>query len=256
VKVLLVMGFGYSCVFMIFLIGMRLLGNIAVFTEECLKICNMKNTLILCFVLSAAALFAQTELEPFEHIRTFGNLRVVLTQGDSYSYTANENLGDLKISVKEGKLRISHKQNEKMWSERTVVEVTYKNLQSIYASAGSEIVHEKTMEVGDFDLDFDSGAFARLTIDAQSLDVNVGEGAVLRLHGSSRVMDAVSTTGGVLKAMDFKAHTVYVRANTGGTATVYAVEKIEAKASIGGFISYFGDPEYVKSTESMGGSIR
>jgi Putative auto-transporter adhesin, head GIN domain len=215
----------------------------------------MKSTLILLFALSAATLFAQTELEPFEHLKTFGNIRVVLTQGDSYSYTALDNRGDLKISVKEGKLKISHRQNEKMWSKRTVVEVTYKKLRSIYASAGSEIVHEATMEVGDIDLDFDSGAFSRLTIDAQSIDVNVGEGAVLKLHGTSRVLDAAATTGGVLKAMGFKAQTVYVRANTGAQASVYAIEKIEAKASLGGMISYFGDPEYVRSTETLGGSV-
>jgi len=216
----------------------------------------MKSAIILFFALCTATLCAQTQLEPFEHIKTFGNISVVLTQGDSYSYTATENLGDLKISVKEGKLKISHKQNEKMWSKRTVVEVTYKELQSIYASAGSEVVHEATMEVGDMDLDFDAGAFARLTIDAQSVQANVGEGAVLKLHGSSRVLEAVATTGAVLKAMDFKAQTVYVRANTGGQASVHALEKIDAKASMGGMISYFGEPEYVKSYESMGGTVK
>lgn len=216
----------------------------------------MKNVLVLIFALSAATALAQIKVEPFEHIKTFGNVRVVLTQGDSYSYTATENISDLKISVKEGKLKISHKQNEKMWSERTIVEVTYKELRSIYASAGSEVVHEATMEVSNLDLDFDSGAFARLTIDAQSVEANVGEGAVLRLNGTSRVFEAAATTGGVLKAMDFKAQTVYIRANTGAQATVHAVEKIEAKASLGGMISYFGDPEYVMSSETMGGSIR
>ena len=84
----------------------------------------------------------------------------------------------------------------------------------------------------------------------------MGEGAVLKLHGTSRVLDAAATTGAVLKAMDFKAQTVYVRANTGGQASVHAIEKIEAKASMGGMISYFGDPEYVKSSETMGGNIR
>jgi len=216
----------------------------------------MKNALILFFTLSAATLFAQTELESFEHIKTFGNVRVVLTQGDSYSYTASENLGELKISVKEGTLKISHKQNKRMWSERTVVEVTYKELRSLYASAGSEVVHDAIMEVGDFDLDFDSGAFARLKVDAQSIEVNVGEGAVLKLHGTSRVLEAAATTGGVLKAMDFKAQTVYVRANTGGQASVHATEKIEARASMGGMISYDGDPDYVRSSESMGGTVR
>ncbi len=216
----------------------------------------MKNVLILFFSLSLTTLFAQTQLESFERLKTFGNVSVVLTQGDSYSYTADENLGDLKISVKDGTLKISHKQNQKMWSQRTVIEVTYKELRSIYASAGSEVVHEATMEVGDFDLDFDSGAFARLTIDAQSLEVNVGEGAVLKLHGTSRVLEAAATTGAVLKASDFKAQTVYVRANTGGQASVHAVEKIEAKASMGGMISYFGDPEYVRSSETLGGAIR
>lgn len=235
---------------------MHLFMPLCVFTVQQFKLKIMKNTLILIFAMLASAAFSQTEIADFEHIKTFGNVRVVLTQGDSYAYSADENLSDLKISVKEGTLKISHKQNQRMWSERTVVEVTYKVLRSIYASAGSEVVHEATMELDALDLDFDSGAFARLTIDAQSLEVNVGEGAVLKLHGTSRVLDAVATTGGVLKAMDFKAQTVYIRANTGGQASVHAVEKIEAKASMGGMISYFGDPEYVKSKETMGGNIR
>ncbi|MDX1406725.1 MAG: head GIN domain-containing protein [Saprospiraceae bacterium] len=213
---------------------------------------------LFVLILSAGTVLAtaQTSLNDFQKISVSGNVKLILKQGNSPSYTASGNTSELKVRVEQGKLKITNNKVFKDWDKPVVVEVTYTSIRALYASAGAQVQNEGTLNVGDFELSVDTGANGDLLIDAQSLDARVGEGGVLRLEGSGRVLEASSTTGGVLKARDFIAHTVYVKANTGAMASVHASESIEANASMGGSITYSGNPQNVKSKESLGGSIR
>ncbi|MDX1476388.1 MAG: head GIN domain-containing protein [Saprospiraceae bacterium] len=208
----------------------------------------------LCIATTAAT--AQTSLDAFQKISVSGNVKLTLKHGSNTSYTATGNTSELKVRVEQGKLKITNNKVFKDWDKPAVVEVTYTALRALYASAGAQVNTDGTLNAGDFDLSIDTGANGDLLIDAQSLDARVGEGGVLRLEGSGRVLEASSTTGGVLKARDFVAQTVYVKANTGALASVHASESIEASASTGGSITYSGNPQSVKSKESLGGSIR
>ena len=181
---------------------------------------------------------------------------ITLKKGDKNQYTASGDTEKLKVQVEDGKLKVSRVDISDGWKNRAYVTVWYTDIRSLSASAGAQVAHEGTLNAGDFELSFDTGANGELTLDAQSLDVNVGEGGVLRLEGAARVVEATSTTGGILKARDLIAHRVYVSANTGASATVHATEEIDANASLGGSVSYTGDPAIVKVKESLGGSVR
>ena len=143
-----------------------------------------------------------------------------------------------------------------MWSSRTIVEVTYVKLEELNASAGALVEHDGVIEASEFKTNFDTGANGELEIKASELRAQVGEGSLLRLEGSARVFEAVATTGGRLKAGDLISEVVDVSANTGGQATVHASEVLEASATMGGSVQYFGDPEKVSESETLGGSIR
>jgi hypothetical protein len=158
--------------------------------------------------------------------------------------------------VDDGKLKVTRLDIKDGWKNPTYVTVWYTDLRDLSAGAGAEVSHEGTLNAGDFAVSFSSGAHGDLAIDAQSLDVKVGEGAILRLEGSVRVVEADASTGGILKARDLIAHRAYVNSNTGASLTIHATEEIEASASLGGSVSYSGDPEIVKVKESLGGSVR
>ena len=107
----------------------------------------------------------------------------------------------------------------------------------------------------DLEIVFDTGANGRFTVKSEDMVARVGEGSVLKLDGNTRKLEASATTGGVLKAGDLVTRVVNVRANTGGQATVHCTEHLEAAASLGGTVNYYGDPEKIKSNESLGGSV-
>ena len=214
--------------------------------------------LILTVMAAALAMsaMAQTSLNTFEKINVSGSVHLTLVKGSDLSYETSGDTDGLKVKVEQGAVHISRKKAFSGWDKPTNVTLTYNTLRVINASAGAKVEYDGTINAGDFEVDFDTGASGDLTIDAQSLEASVGEGGVLRLAGSARAFEATTTTGGVLKAREFIAHNVYVKANTGATASVHATDSIEASASLGGSVSYTGDPPKVNVKESLGGSVR
>ena len=154
----------------------------------------MRIAFVFAMLLAGNMIFAQTSLDAFEKISVFGNIELVLIKGNEYSYTAREHAEDLKIRVVEGKLKIGHKHNEKMWSDKTVVEVTFKELRSLDASAGATVEYEPELEADDLFLSADTGAFIYLNLKAGSVKAMTGEGGTMTLKGNCRVLEAKSST--------------------------------------------------------------
>ena len=215
----------------------------------------MRTILIFAAALLCTLTYGQTTLEPFEKLSVFGNIELVLIKGDKHSYTARENREDLKIRVVEGKLKIGHRHNQRTWSDKTVVEVTFVELRSLDASAGATIEYEDQIEVSDMFVSADAGAVVYLDLNAETIEAFTGEGGTMTLKGRCRVLEAKATTGSMLKADNLEAQSVYARANTGGKLRVHAVERIEASATLGGSVTYHGDPDIVRISESTGGSV-
>lgn len=220
------------------------------------KITSRPILIVFCLLFGGIQLTAQESLSSFNRISITGSVKVTLKKGDKNQYTATGETDKLKVTVDDGKLRVSRIDINDGWKNPAIVTVWYTDLRSIACTGGAELAHEGTLAVGDFELNMDAGAHGDLEFDAQSLEVSVGEGAVLRLTGSSKVVEADATTGGILKARDLVAHRVYVNAHTGASATVHATEEIDASATLGGSVSYSGSPATVRVKESLGGSVR
>jgi len=213
----------------------------------------------LCTALAlvlATISYAQESLSSFNRVSVTGSVILTLKKGDKTQYTATGDTDKLKVVVNDGKLKITRIEITDGWRNSAYVTVWYTDIRSLNASAGAQINHEGTLNAGDFELNTDTGANGDISIDAQSLEVNVGEGAILRLDGTTRVLEANVSTGGILKARDLIAHRAYVSANTGASASVHAIEEIDAKATLGGSITYEGDPGIIHVKETTGGSVK
>jgi hypothetical protein len=215
----------------------------------------MKIILALIFAAVSTVVCAQGEIAPFHRIAVFGNIELILIPGEAHDIEIYEHEEDVKIKIDEGKLKISHKHNEKMWSNPTTVKVTYTKLTTLDISAGAHCEHQGVMQVGDIVISTDAGAEARLDIEASGIEVVVGEGGVLTLSGKSKILEVKATTGATFRANELDCEAVYVRANTGGHAIVKSTEYVEATAMMGGVITVLGDPDEVKIHESLGGTV-
>jgi hypothetical protein len=215
----------------------------------------MKILLLFVSVLSSALAFAQNPVEPFHRVSVFGNIELILIAGDEHSIDISGHEEDIKIKIDEGKLKVSHRHNEKMWSNPTTVKVTYTKLTALDVSAGAHCEHRGVMQAGDIAISTDAGAETRLEIEASGIEVIVGEGGALTLSGKARILEAKATTGAMFRANDLEVESVYARANTGGHIVVNPTERIEATAMMGGVITILGNPEEVKIHESLGGTV-
>ena len=216
---------------------------------------NMKFFLVTFCLAIASSISSQTSLEPFDRVNAFGNVRVILTKGESPSFNATKKSDDLNIRIKEGTLKISHKHNDRMWSNPLIVEVTYTVLDEVNASAGANVEHDGVFEYGDIELSADAGAKVRFDMDASSVRAFVGEGGVITLDGICKHLEVKGSTGAIFEGRDLKAESVTARSNTGAELLVYAVESVDATAMMGGHVMISGDPPRVQINESLGGTV-
>ena len=81
------------------------------------------------------------------------------------------------------------------------------------------------------------------------------DGASLFLRGNAESEKISVATGGQCDCEKLKTERAYVRANTGGQATVYVTETLEASANTGGGIKYAGNPRSTEIKELMSGGV-
>ena len=220
----------------------------------------MKNIFVFAFCIAIAALSAQSDIKQIESFRGVsfsGNVDIELIPGDKEGYVVTQDHEDLKIDVKDRVLKISLNKVGRVFNNNKAATVTvyYENLSSIKVNAGAQLSHQGVCHFDEMKMRFGSGATGKLEVEGNHLDAGTGEGAVVSLSGKVKSLQAQSSTGAHLKASRLDSDNTDVDADTGGVASVVANKSIEARASLGGTISYQGNPEKFDVKETLGGNI-
>jgi len=219
---------------------------------------------ILIAVLALAVLplvgFAQSEKEidlpAFASLKVFGPFRVHLQPGDTEKVIINSpgSSDNIQAEVKNGRLKIKFKDD--LWrNEKPRIEVHYRVLSEIMAEADGRVRSATVIKSQSLRINLSSGGQADLEIDVRNLDISVTTGAILTLGGQADVQESHVNTGGEIDARDLDSNEVYVKAGTGGRARVRALKLIDARSSMGGYVSYSGNPEIRDHNASLGGTI-
>lgn len=194
----------------------------------------------------------------FDAIHASGNIEVLLQQGGGESVNIEaEGVDEDKVitEVKGGvlKVRIQNVIYNENKSARIVV--TYRDLREIKAQAGARI-YSRTVVKGDkLELKAGSGANINLEVWMDAVEGRAAEGGEIELTGETHTLTAIASTGGLFYGYGLEADEVYARSNTGGEVEVNAHERIDAKASIGGNVSYKGNPKHKSVSTNLGGTI-
>ncbi|GAB4235298.1 MAG: head GIN domain-containing protein [Ekhidna sp.] len=157
------------------------------------------------------------------------------------------------------------------------VYVTYKSIDAISASSAASLSSEGTIQAyGDFDVDVSSAGDiqtritgvdelnidassagdARLEVDAKEVEADVTSAGDVEIAGTAGSLDVEVSSSGDFDGYDLECEEVEASASSGGGAKVYASKKLRGRASSGGSVRYKGNPEYVDTNSSSGGSIR
>lgn len=196
--------------------------------------------------------------KPFNAINAAEGLDVYLTQSESESITveADENLHKLIITeVVDGVLKIHTRENIGKASSKKIL-VNFKDIAAITSTSGSDVYSTNTITTNYLKLKSTSGSDMKLDVNTSVLECKSTSGSDLRLSGKTEKLIAEATSGSDIKAADLNAESSQVKATSGADITINTSKELTAKASSGGDIKYYGNPEKVNKSDGVSGSIR
>ncbi len=194
----------------------------------------------------------------FNEIKVSRGLDVYLTQDASTTLTvqADDNLHDIIMTeVENNVLKIYANENIKRASSKKVM-VTFKDISKIKSTSGSDVFSNSTITAETLELETSSGSDMEVDVNATTLSCKSSSGSDLKLSGKTDMLYAEASSGSDIKAGNLKAERSQVKATSGADITVNTSKELVAKASSGGDIKYYGDPEKVNKTDGVSGSIR
>lgn len=135
------------------------------------------------------------------------------------------------------------------------VYVSFKNLDRIDASAGSDVSSQSTLKVDNLKMYSSSGSDIRLEVEANELSAESSSGSDISLKGKADVLHADASSGSDIKAGDFQVKKCSASSSSGSDVRVFVTEELEANASSGGDVTYSGNPAKKDINESSGGDV-
>jgi hypothetical protein len=195
--------------------------------------------------------------EEFTAIKTSRGLDVFLTQGDDtiLIVEADENLHDIiKTEVENGTLIITASENIGR-ADSKKVRLTFKNISKIKTTSGSDVYSTNTLNIDDLEISSTSGSDVDLSVNTENLICKSTSGSQISLRGKTNSLNAKATSGSNIKAEDLIASSSHVSATSGAGITVNSNKELYAKASSGGDITYYGNPNKITKSDGVSGNI-
>lgn len=199
----------------------------------------------------------RTISEDFSTIKATEGLDVYLTQSDNESIVveADENLQELILTeVEDGVLKIHTKENIGNATSKKV-KISFKDISSIISTSGSDVYSTNTITVEKLTLKSTSGSDIKLDVNTSVLNCSSTSGSDIMLTGKTIKLIAEATSGSDIKAADLIAESSEVKATSGADITVNTSKELTARATSGGDVKYYGNPEKVDTKDSPSGSI-
>ncbi len=194
----------------------------------------------------------------FNKIEVSNGIDLFLTQGDAESLTvqADENLLEIiNTEVVGGTLRIYTEKSIRSAASRKV-KVTFKNIDALTASSGSDVLSNSILELEDLKVRASSGADVDLELNAQNIFASSSSGSDIYLSGSAQSIEADASSGSSVKASKLSAENGTADASSGADVSINVSGKLSANASSGGDVTYYGNPQSVDKNKSSGGRVR
>jgi len=196
--------------------------------------------------------------DDFTGIISSAGIDVFLTQGDQNKVVVetDENLQEyIETSVRNGTLRIETSKNIR-WAKARKVYVTYKELDNIEATSGSNIQGNSVIKSQNLFLKASSGAEIEVEVFSQDLNLNASSGSEMKISGKSSSLTVQASSGSEIDAKRLAVINCIAKASSGAEIEVNVKEKIDAKASSGGEINYYGNPTFANAQKSSSGSVK
>lgn len=240
------------------------------------KIKKMKKLLFSLITLISLTAFAQEHKAindanatvrslsgSFSAISVSSGIDLYLSQGNEESLAVSafdqKHLDRLKTEVVNGTLKIYYDNKGVTWkteNRKLKAYVSFKTLQKLNVSAGSDATVKGSITADNFDLDVSSGSDFKGAITAKALSVEVSSGASISISGKSDKLKVDVSSGADFKGYDLVTDYCDASASSGAGVRVTINKELNAKASSGGDIHYKGEALIRDIKTSSGGSVK
>jgi len=197
------------------------------------------------------------QVKEFDQIEVSRGMNVYITQGTPAKVVviADNNLHEaIETEVDGGVLKVYIKDNIR-WAKEKKVMVTVEKLSRVESSSGSNVYSQNQFMAENLELSAGSGANLTMEVNTRYLKADCSAGANIHLSGLAKEAELEGSSGANLKGQDLKTGNCKMRASSGANVYATVSERLEAKASSGGNVNYYGEPTSTEIEHSSGGNV-
>lgn len=197
------------------------------------------------------------QVDEFDEIKVSRGMNVYITQGSPAKVVviADNNLHEvIETEVEGGVLKVYVNENIR-WAKEKKVMVTVEKLSGVEVTSGSNVWSQSQIMSEYLELKATSGANMKMDVNAKRLKADCSSGANIHLSGLAKEAELETSSGANLKAQELKANNCKMRASSGANVWATVVDRLEAKASSGGNVHYYGEPSSTEIDASSGGNV-
>ncbi|WCO01682.1 head GIN domain-containing protein [Psychroserpens ponticola] len=221
----------------------------------------MKTILTIALLVVTSVLTAQNPKEKgvgdFDEVKVYDLIEVNLVKSDVDKVEiTGDDIEDVEVINKDGKLKIRMKFDKAFNGERTFVAVYYTKLNVIDGNEGAFISSNELITQDYIELRAQEGAILKIGLDVDKVDIRAVTGGIIETKGKAISQDIVLNTGGIYEGMSFETKNTTVSIKAAGEAEVHASKKVNAKVLAGGDVFIYGNPDNIKEKTTFGGRVK
>ncbi|MGB6268822.1 MAG: head GIN domain-containing protein [Olleya sp.] len=221
----------------------------------------MKTFLAIALLVVTSVLTAQNPIEKgvgdFSEVKVFDLIEVNLIKSDVDKVEiTGDDIEDVEVINKDGKLKIRMKFDKIFNGERTFVAVYYTKLNVIDGNEGAFISSNELIKQNYIELRAQEGARLKIGLDVDKVDIRAVTGGIIETRGKAISQDITLNTGGVYEGRSFETQNTSVNIKAAGEADIHASKVVNAKVLAGGDVFIYGNPESINENTTFGGRVK
>ena len=221
----------------------------------------MKTILTIALLVVTSVLTAQNPKEKgvgdFSEVKVYDLIEVNLIKSDTNSVEiTGEDIEDVEVINKNGKLKIRMKLDKIFNGEKTFVAVYYTKLNIIDGNEGAFISSNELITQDYIELRAQEGARLKIGLDVDKVDIRAVTGGIIETRGKAISQDITLNTGGIYEGKSFETQNTSVNIKAAGEADVHATKVVNAKVLAGGDVFIYGNPENIQEKTTLGGRVK
>src|SRR5690606_14032905 len=175
------------------------------------------------------------EVGSFRGVRVAEGIDVYLKKGDRESVRVevggNTELSHIVTEVTGTYLRIHVSDGRFRRNVNARVFVTYRDIDRISASSAGNVYTDGVLKTRSLEIECASAGSVEIEIDVNELEVRVSSAGDVELEGKAEKGEFEVSSAGQIDAYDLQVDILSVEASSAGSAKVYVVKELEARAS-------------------------